>query len=110
MHARTTTDLAELRRYPSRYTWGRILKFHDIGPYTIIEAADRDVNGRGETGEKSYHYYVNGENTSHSAPSLDTALAGAIAYRAEGCNTHAAGYFAKMLSLPLEQERVEEGA
>lgn len=105
----TTTDLDRLRK-GARYTWGRVIRIHEIGPYAIVESADRVDGTRGAaSGFKTYHAYVDGQNTHHGYPSLDTALAGAIAYRAEGANGQAAAYFAKMLGLPDNQERVQEG-
>ncbi|PWQ83672.1 hypothetical protein DKX15_22430 [Enterococcus faecium] len=47
----------------------------------------------------TFHPFIDGNDTNHSFNSFDAALAGAIAYRAEGPNHHADGYFMKMIEI-----------
>ena len=96
----TTTDLKvirkagiDLRFVP--FTWGRPIKLHEIGPYSILEY-ESIFNGKSEG--ICFHIWIDGSNTSRSEESLDSALALAIGYRAEGPNGKAAMYFMKMIS------------
>lgn len=76
-----TTDLETIRKYPRRFTWGKVVQIHDVGPYAIVES-DNDK------AERSFHVYVGGSDTHRSARSLDEALLTAIAHRAfENKNT-----------------------
>lgn len=70
----TTTDLEAIRKTPLRFTWGTITKFHEVGPYTLVEYMDR-LN-RDET---AFHIYVDGKCTSTSAATLEGAIVLAIA-------------------------------
>ena len=75
----------------SNYTWGPIDGSYSVGPYDILRyRATQD-------GFLFFHAFVNGEDTNHSFNSLDEALAGAIAYRAEGPNCQAGKYFIQSL-------------
>lgn len=91
----TATELAEVRSHRGAFTWGRVLQIHEVGPYAIVEYDDE-----AHPGSLHFHIYVDGRDTSHSAPSLDAALAAAIAYRREGANSRAAMYFMRMLAEP----------
>jgi hypothetical protein len=86
-----TSNLKDLRGKPERYVWGKIVKIHDIGEYSIIES----INTFGEqpTMETEYHPYINEKNCMHGFTSMDAALAHAIAYKHDGCNTRADRYF-----------------
>lgn len=76
-----TTDLETIRKYPRRFTWGKVVQIHDIGPYAIVESED-------DKGEHGFHVYVGGANTNRWELSLDAALLTAIAHRAfENKNT-----------------------
>lgn len=68
----TTTDLEIIRNHPRRFTWGKIVKIHNIGPYTIVEYTDKST--------KAYHFhiYVDGKCTGTSTLTLDGALLSAI--------------------------------
>ena len=88
----TTTDLNILRDHPEQFTWGRIIKIMEIGDYTIAEFHHRHHESMVE-----YHLWINGKDTRTSYDSLDSALAGAIARKYEGCNTQAGYYFMKMI-------------
>jgi hypothetical protein len=88
--------------YGMRFTWGPIMETLQIGPYTILEHLEdtsryNDPAAWERHGRMLYHVYVDGKDTSFSALSLDAALAGAIAYRREGSNSHAGDYFMRMV-------------
>lgn len=73
------------------FSWGHVHAVHRIGEYTIVEYKHR------HSGEIAFHVYVGNKDTSTSFESLDAALVGAIAYKAEGPNSQAAWYFMKMI-------------
>ena len=88
--------------YGMRFPWGPIIEQHQIGPYTILEyledtSAYDNATAWERHGRTLYHVYVDGKNTAVSATSLDSALAGAIAYRRDGANSHAGDYFMRMV-------------
>jgi phosphosulfolactate phosphohydrolase-like enzyme len=85
-----TTDIKELRSGHGVFTWGKITEWFDVGQYAIAQYLD-------EHNEVGFHVWVSGVDTSTSYASLDSALAGAIAYRAEGPNHAADRYFIKSL-------------
>jgi hypothetical protein len=71
-----------------RFVWGRIKETHVVGPYSIVEFTPTDVVKREKaTGLTAgghlnqFHPYVDGQDTSNVAPSLDGALCLAIAFR-----------------------------
>lgn len=81
-----------------KFAWGRVIQRHAIGPYEIVEYAERGADNHKkypsqETGRILFHPYVKKVDTNHSFESLDAALAGAIAYRNEGINHQADIYF-----------------
>lgn len=61
-----TTDL-KLIKAGAPYTWGNILKIHEIWRYTIIEAAGRD------SGALMFHCYVD-DKYIHVAHTMERAL------------------------------------
>lgn len=92
----------------SRFPWGPITQTHEVGPYQILEYRDdrsryplTQQDGHGRT---LFQPWVNGKSTSTSWHSLDAALAGAIAYKAEGPNGQAAHYFLRMIGAELSDE------
>lgn len=98
----STTNLTELRKDKSNFTWGKLIKLHEIGDYTIGEYHPRITKGCELThkinyDEKEYHCWINDEDINISADTLDNALILAIAYKHDGCNSHAGEYFIKMI-------------
>lgn len=94
----STTELVEVRRHPSNYTWGKIHKFHDIGRYTIVEYKPLD---EGDEGKASFSIYVDGVDQRHSCESLEQALILAIsrAHIQESSAPHMALAACKLLNL-----------
>lgn len=96
--AETTCNLEKLKDgYP--FTWGKPIQWHEIGPYSILEF--REMFNGAERGIE-FHIWVDGKTTSQGAKSLDSAIVQAIAYRAEGPNQKASGYFMKMIAVSDE--------
>ncbi len=98
-----TTNLQKLRDGQG-FTWGELIKIHEIGEYSIVEYHEWKTKGSnvlvGDTDytKTSYHHYVNGWNCSRSTDSLDAALAGCIAYKHDGANSQAGTLFIKMVT------------
>jgi hypothetical protein len=58
------------------YVWGKIVRFHDVGRYTLVEYVGKDAAGREVT---RFSVYVDGRATHRSSGSLDRALVCALA-------------------------------
>lgn len=91
-----TTDLSIIRRDPSRFTWGRVEKIHDIGRYTIVEHMDYPASNAPRESKRSFHVYVDGKSTSRGADTLEKALligvaCGHLEINAAGYAAHFAG-------------------
>jgi len=90
-----TTDLKILKKYPHKFTWGRIIYIHEIGSYSIAEY--EEIMNRKSTGKILYHIWVDGRDDSESCESLEAALATAIAHKFDGPNSQAGRFFARMI-------------
>lgn len=101
---------------PDRFTWGRVEAVHQINGYVIIEYTpnvpgsynafelkEREM----EEGRRSFHPWVDGKDTGHSFSSLDRALLGCVAWRADvrhggynrAANSRAVTYMARLIEL-----------
>jgi hypothetical protein len=78
-----TTDLADVHIQPERFTWGKVVRFHNIGRYDFVEYYGRAYKDSRATGDledtTSFHIYVDGKSTSSGATSLEGAMITAIA-------------------------------
>lgn len=110
MNTRMTTDLDVIKNHPHRFVWGKIVQIHTLGRYTFVEYREyrytRGTQGDGSEGEISFHIYVDGRSTSHSASTLDSALIEAIALANQPDQNHAIwmARAAKMLLLQPPKE------
>lgn len=83
------------------FPWGRVIQTHVVGPYTIIEYAERGADNhpthpRRETGRNLFS--IGGEaGSSESFASLDMALVGSIARRRG--EPHAAYFAGRVLGI-----------
>lgn len=84
--ARTTTDLNIIRKYPNRFTWGKVIKITDVGPYTIVEFT---ALKEGKAPVSEFQVYVDEKDTSTGADTFDEALLLAISIRHLGKGTYA---------------------
>ncbi len=102
-----TTELAKLKK-GHKFTWGRVIKIHEIGEYAIVEFIETpDEPDKVDENYKpviSFFAYVpgavlrwEGENDHTSYDSMDSALAACIAFKYEGHGHQADRYFMKML-------------
>lgn len=100
MDTKQVTALVKDQLHKRRtFPWGTILDTHVVGPYMVFEY--RESKTFGDERRVSFQPYVRDgskwQDTRSSFSTLDEALATAIAYRIEGPNTHAAGYFIRGL-------------
>lgn len=74
MQDETTTDIHVLKTNRwVKFTWGRVVKIHEIGSLAIVEyMAEKEM--------PRFHVYVDTKDTSVSASSLDEALVYGIAH------------------------------
>ena len=73
----STTDLKIIRQKPLRFTWGPVVKIHDVGlHYTIVQYRD-DLNQE----RVHYHIYVDGLDQRVSTRTFEGALLIAIGRR-----------------------------
>lgn len=97
-----TTELNALKKNEAGFTWGRVISIHQIGNYAVVEyhpwkTKDNEVLVGLVDDIKSFHCYVDDRDTSCSMDTLEGAIVECIAYKAEGANSRAAGYFMKMI-------------
>lgn len=74
-----TTDLNKLRcGHP--FTWGTVIKIHDVSRFTLVEFMDnRSEQIVGARDSILFHVYVRDKDTHESCVSFDAALICAIA-------------------------------
>lgn len=75
------------------FLWGHVVEVYAVGPYFIAAYQPHGYTPN----VRQFHGWVKGKDTRHSWSTLDAALAGCIAYRHEGPNHKADGYFMRML-------------
>ncbi len=103
---------------------GDFVGIHQIGEYALVEYhptifENYCSTGKTDKSKSEYACYINGNDIGYSRPDMDFALAICIAYKHEGCNPHAAGYFMRMIDankpqspqlvLQPKDSRAEEG-
>jgi hypothetical protein len=112
----TVNGYSEALAPTARYVWGEVIRGHEVGPYRILEIHPHAfINGQARGIDReatAFHLFVMDDagvtvDACNSFQSLDAALAGGIAYRAEGCNHRADRYFIE--ALESIQRRSKEG-
>ena len=83
------TEKDYIKYIETTFAWGEIIKVHSVGEYQIVEYIRREG--------KSFHPYINYNDTSMSYESLDQALTGVVCEKIEGGNGRANMYLWKML-------------
>ena len=93
----TTTDLERIKKGNCVFTWGRVTHIHEIGPYTLVESVGRRDNTN--TGQTTFHIYVDGKDAHCSTNTIDEGLVTAICIKYTGMNygTKAAHFILKGL-------------
>lgn len=96
------------------FTWGKILKVHEIGEYEIIEYDEYLVEyAKYSSGQKInlsgnilYHPYLNGKDLCCGFETLDEAIVYSISQKYEknpNCQSHI--YFNRMIGLYEQNKR-----
>lgn len=93
-----TTELARVKA-GAPFTWGNVIKIHEIGAFTIIEAQGRD-RSLGTDPPPMFHCYVNEKNTHHASRTLEGALVLCIAQKNTE-NPNDAGHNARCAAMIL---------
>jgi hypothetical protein len=77
------------------FSWGKVIKTHNIGEYQIIEYVDKE-------NQILFHIYINFKDNGCSYKSLDAALIGVITQNKIEVNAarHATNFIFKMLDMP----------
>lgn len=91
-----TSKLDVIRHSPDLYTWGNIIKIHNIGDYSIVE-----YEGEDDGGGLSFAPYTNGKDLKISFATLEKALIYTIAYKHDEVSADAA---TKMFMRMIEAE------
>lgn len=76
-----TTDYVVVKARPGRFVWGKIVQWHEVGCYQIVEYRPYVMNSnpRECREEPHFHVYVDKESKSTGASTLESALIIAIA-------------------------------
>lgn len=107
----STTDLTILRTAPHRYTWGKVIKVHDVGSYSIVEYEPDGFAIYGTSighQARMFAIYVNGEHLAYSSKTFDGALVVVIAAARGGRENNSqyllnmADAAMKVLGVPLD--------
>ena len=98
-----TTNLAKLKN-GATFTWGKVVQFFNIGPYTILQynpwkAEGCEIFVDEPSDEFEYHVWIDEKDTSRGYHSLESAIVGAIAYKYDGTNSQAGEFFERMVGL-----------
>ena len=96
----STTDLKIVRERPASFSWGRVLKITDISVYTIVAYQPPEDSTR-----TLFHVYVDGDDTSNSCETIETALLYGMAVKNLGDGNEAgsmARAAAKILGLKVD--------
>ena len=98
--AEPTTDLDAIRN-GNAFTWGKVVRVHEIGRYAIVEYLERKMNSRELSGHTLFHVYIDGKDRSRSCSSMEGAIVTAISYAAgyERTSTSGAYFICKMLGI-----------
>ena len=104
----TTNDYKKLKANPELYTWGKILRWHEIGgtedkfEYSIVEYHPWKRNGctiltgQVDTEKVEFSCYSNEIPLNESTNTLDGALLVCLSRKYDGHNTHLPHYIMRM--------------
>lgn len=93
MNSTTYTDLAPLKQ-GKRFTWGDVIKIHEIGDLAVVEYEKWDTDTQQHV--TGFHGILDGKSTSEAWSTLDGAIAGLLSYKYSG-RSDAGQYFMKMI-------------
>lgn len=76
-----TTDYVVIKARPGRFVWGKVVAWHEVGRYQILEYRPFVPDSSSEVQDSArFHIYVDKKSCSTSASSLESALIEAIAH------------------------------
>ena len=87
----------EIKRTPSKFVWGKIIKHHEIGNFAITEY--EEILNNKKTDKIGFHIWINEKDMSISCNTLDEALIVALARKYDGTNSQAGHFICKILGL-----------
>jgi len=94
-----TTHDEKVEFLKNDFTWGDVIKTYTVGEYVIFEYIDGYDLEHEKVKNIRFHALINYQTVSISYHSLDSCLIGTIAYKFDGANSQAAGYFEKMIGM-----------
>jgi hypothetical protein len=76
-----TTDYVVVKARPGRFVWGKIVQWHEVGRYQIVEYFPAFASSRPPEYEDQakFHIYLDKKSTHTGASTLESALVIAIA-------------------------------
>lgn len=83
-----------------KFTWGPVVRIHEIGEFQIIEYHPQIFENNCGTGmyeKEKVSFHVHGESVSYEI--LDQAIVGAICRKYDGRNTRADYYIFNMINM-----------
>lgn len=103
-----TTELKKLKN-GADFTWGEVVKIHEIGEYAIVEHHPPIFKNSRSTYQINYSKtefscYIDGNDICRGAESLDSALVTCIAYKYDGASSQAGNFFMKMIKPEKEDK------
>lgn len=72
-----TSDYVVVKARPDRFVWGKVVAWHEVGRYQILEYSRQDDES--EEPRRCFHVYVDKVGHNTSASSLESALVIAVA-------------------------------
>lgn len=99
-----TTDLSTIRAQPNLYTWGQIIRIHDLGKYAFVQHYWNYVDNK-DSKESSFSIYIDEKDIGRSCSSLESAMITAVSFsKLKEPNT--AGWMASAAMKLFEPEKV----
>jgi len=99
-----SSSIEEIKK-TGEFTWGKLVAWHEIGPYTLLEYhphkfKDNRAIHNEYTDEVSFHGWIDGKDIHESWPTLETGIIGLI------CKKHSGGsaleyFFCRGIQAPL---------
>ncbi len=83
-----TTDYVVIKARPGRFVWGKVVAWHEVGRYQILEHSPFVPNSSPREVQEAphFHVYVDKKDVGVSSSSLEAALVEAIAHGCLGVN------------------------
>jgi len=104
-----SSSIEEIKK-TGKFTWGQPIKWHEIGPYTLLEYYPWESDGclvkpGTPSKEISFHGWLDGENVNSSWPSLECGLAGLMGRKYASHIREIGCLFCKMIDAPPYEKK-----